>query len=321
MSKRRRKDNAARLIKPLLALLAPAAGIGAAVAIAAAGSSTELGGTTDAPVTVFGRPVLQLSTTPGSSSYTTPDGVLTSWRYHSGPTAAGLRLVLFTHENTPHVYKAVASTDTKATAPNTGYEFNERIPVKQGYILGLSPSNDYIGIPAASGDVVDFFTFDVPVGDTSTATATGPALRVNVAATIEPDADNDGFGDKSQDRCPTQAATHDACSNKFSFGRLKHKRSRGTATLPVTVPGAGTLSVGGKGVVGKRLARALKAPAGRAVSAAGTVKLLIKAKGKAKRKLNSKGKVVVKAKVTYTPTDGAPNSKTPKVKLTKKGRA
>ena len=32
-----------------------------------------------------------------------------------------------------------------------------------------------------------------------------------VAATIEPDADSDGFGDETQDQCPSQATTQGAC--------------------------------------------------------------------------------------------------------------
>jgi hypothetical protein len=318
---RRRKGNAVRLIKLVPSLLALAAGVGVAVAVAAAGS-TELGGTTTAPVTVLNAPVVQLSTTPGTSSYTTPDGVLTSWRYHSGPAVGSLRLVLFRPGAAAHAYQAMASTDTKTLAPNTGYEFNERIPVKQGYVLGLAPSGAYSAIPAGSSDQIDAFSADVPVGDTRTATTAFPAVRENVAATIEPDADGDGFGDKSQDGCPTQAATHGDCSNRFSFGRLKHKPKNGTATLPVTVPGPGTLTLSGKGIVKQRVARVVSSTqkADRAVSAAGTVKLLIKAKGKgkARRKLESEGKVRVKVKVTYTPTDGKPRKKNPKVKLTKK---
>ena len=45
----------------------------------------------------------------------------------------------------------------------------------------------------------------------------------------------------------------------LKFGKVKLNKKKGTALLPVTVPSAGTLSIGGKGVVKKRsgLARAL----------------------------------------------------------------
>jgi hypothetical protein len=308
-----------RLIKPLVALLASAAGIGVAVAVAAGGSSTELGGTSTAFAVSVNSPMVQFSTTPGTSSYTAPDGVLTSWRYHSGSVGGTLRLMLFKPGSTPHVYQAMTASDPKNIDPNTGYDFKERIPVKQGYVLGVADQTvGYIGIaPVSSSDVMDGLPAGVQIGDT--VTASGPfAARVAVAATVEPDADGDGFGDVSQDRCSTQAATHDACSNKFSFGRLKHKRSRGTATLPVTVPGPGILALSGKSIVGQRLARAAGSANGRAVSAEGIVRLLIKAKGKAKRKLNRRGKARFKVRVTYTPTDGTPSTKNPRVKLIKK---
>ncbi len=141
-----------------------------------------------------------------------------------------------------------------------------------------------------------------------------------MAATIEPDADRDGYGDESQDGCPTQSATHDACSNRFSFGNLQRRRNKGTATLRVRVPGPGRVSLSGSGVV-RRVVREERSAGAHAVPAAGTVKLLIKAKGKAKRKLNRTGGVRVKVRVAYTPTGGTPNAKTRKLKLIKKRQA
>jgi hypothetical protein len=317
-----RKNNRPWVVKALLGLVALALGVGAAVALAAPGSSTELGGTSTAFAVSVNSPMAQFSTTPGTTSYTASDGVLTSWRYHSGSVAGTLRLMLFKPGAAPHVYEAMAASNTKHVDPDTGYDFKERIPVKQGYVLGVADQTvGYIGIaPVSSSDVMDGLPAGVQVGDT--VTATGPfAAREAVAATVESDADGDGFGDKTQDGCPTQAATHDACSNKFGFGKLKRKRSKGTATLPVKVPGPGTLSVSGKGVVKQRSPWAAGALLHRAVAAAGSVKLSIKAKGKAKSKLTRTGKVKIKVRVTYTPTDGTPNSKTPKVKLKKKLRA
>ena len=107
-------------------------------------------------------------------------------------------------------------------------------------------------------------------------------------------------------------------SNAFKFGRLKRNKRKGTATMIVIVPGAGTITLKGKGVVGKQPGRSAKATASKAVSAAGRVKLLIKAKGKAKRKLGRTGKVKVKMNVTYTPTGGTPNTKAKTVKLIKR---
>ena len=56
---------------------------------------------------------------------------------------------------------------------------------------------------------------------------------------------------------------------------------------------------------GAKVARAAGAVTSKAVSA-GKVQLLIKAKGKKKKKLNETGKVKLKVAVTYTPTGGHP---------------
>lgn len=110
-----------------------------------------------------------------------------------------------------------------------------------------------------------------------------------------------------------------AASNAFKFGRLKRYKRTGTAILTVIVPGPGLIAVAGKGVAGDRPGRRSNASASRAVGAAGKVKLPIKSRGKAKRRLERTGKVKLTVKVTYTPTGGAPNTKTKTVKLLRAG--
>ena len=108
-----------------------------------------------------------------------------------------------------------------------------------------------------------------------------------------------------------------APSNAFTFAGLKRNKRRGTATLSVSIPGPGTIALGGKGVVGEGPTTGPGAKASRALAAAGVVRLRIKAKGKARRKLNRTGRAKVTVKVTYTPTGGIPNTKTKSVKLIK----
>ena len=94
-------------------------------------------------------------------------------------------------------------------------------------------------------------------------------------------------------------------SNEFGFGKLKRNKRKGTAKLPVELPGPGTLQLAGKGL--KKVERD--------VDAAGTVKLKIKAKGKPAKRLRKRGKAKFKAKITFTPTGGTPNTKAKKLKL------
>ena len=103
-------------------------------------------------------------------------------------------------------------------------------------------------------------------------------------------------------------------SNTIALGKTKANKNNGTVKLPVTVPGAGVLTLEGKGIKSQRQGatgpRLLKP-----VSGAGTVTLKIKAKGKTLKKLKAKGKVKVTVTVTYTPTGGTARSETKKVKL------
>jgi hypothetical protein len=80
----------------------------------------------------------------------------------------------------------------------------------------------------------------------------------------------------------------------------------------VTVPNPGDLAVTGKGVKGSSAARAAKQVA------AGTSKLVIRAKGKKKRKLTQKGRVKVRPTISFTPSGGTASTQTTKVKLRRK---
>jgi streptogramin lyase len=110
-----------------------------------------------------------------------------------------------------------------------------------------------------------------------------------------------------------------APSNAFSFGKLKRNKRRGTATLPVKVPGPGTLALSGKGLVEQSRAAGVRGAPAEVVSAASQIQLRIVSKGKKKRALNRDGKVKLNAKITYTPTGGSPNTQSRLIKLIKRG--
>jgi Tol biopolymer transport system component len=97
-------------------------------------------------------------------------------------------------------------------------------------------------------------------------------------------------------------------SNHFKIGKPKLNKRRGTAILPVRIPGPGKLVLFGKGV--KRKAKH--------AAQAGKVRLKVKPKGKAKRKLREHHSAKVKAKVTYAPTGGKLRTKEKTVRLVRK---
>jgi ELWxxDGT repeat protein len=98
-------------------------------------------------------------------------------------------------------------------------------------------------------------------------------------------------------------------ANDFSFGKVKKNKRKGTAKLTVKVPGSGELE----------LAKTKKVkPDDESAEDAGKEKLAIKPKGKARKRLNKKGKAKVNAEVTYTPEGGEPSTQSKKVKLVKR---
>jgi N-acetylneuraminic acid mutarotase/glucose/arabinose dehydrogenase len=97
---------------------------------------------------------------------------------------------------------------------------------------------------------------------------------------------------------PDKPGSPPVVSNLFSFGKPRLNRKLGTAMLPVTIPGPGTLVLSDKGVVEQK-----KTP-----TAAGTVNMPVKAKGQKKQFLAT-GKVRVNVKVTFVPTGGTAKSK------------
>jgi hypothetical protein len=314
------------LIALLVGSVVLAVSFGAGLAVALSGS-TEVGQTTSSPDFGVGTPVAPFSTVPGTPSYATPQGVLTSWRFHSSgdPAAGAVRLKIFRYigngSDTDLAFKVLAESSLKTLEPDTAYDFKERIPVDQGDLLGLTAVDDAevgITVPGTPQNrLAQFGGGDIPPGQTGTATIAWPDRRPSVAATVEADADGDGFGDDTQDKCPVDRTTQAVC--QFSFGKLKRNTKRGTAVLPVTVPGAGTLSLSGRGVAGRQanISRAAGA-GGRAVASARTVKLVVKGKGKKKKTLNETGKVKLNLAITYAPNGGDPSTQSMKVKLKKK---
>ena len=255
----------------------------------------------------------------GGTGYTIPsDGVVTSWSYQLGNAAiTGLRLEI-ADPGSAGSHTIVGQAAAGSQTPGAVNSYPARISVKAGDIVGIffgGGGNCLLGT-GMGGDAIDFHAGDLSPGASAMFTPlTGN--RLPVEATVEGDADHDGFGDETQDQCPGALGPVNGCpSNAFSFGKVKKNKHKGTATIAVKVPGPGTLSSTGKKVKAQRPAR--EARASKEVTAAGTVRLLVKAKGKAKKKLNKTGKLKVKVKVTYTPTGGAANTQPKTLKLVKK---
>jgi hypothetical protein len=212
------------LLHPLVPLRlgigAIALGLVAAAFAGAAQAATTLGQTAPGTATSCGTTTtfLQAAVGSGSPSYTVPafGGVITSWSTAANATAGGqVELKLFT--GGPIGYQVVAQDGPRALTPSTLNTFPARVTVGGGEILGLyyTAANTACEFPTSVAGDTTRYKFgtnpDPPLGMTYTTTASDATDRVNVAATLEPDADHDGYGDETQDGCPTNATTQAPC--------------------------------------------------------------------------------------------------------------
>jgi streptogramin lyase len=137
----------------------------------------------------------------------------------------------------------------------------------------------------------------------------GPDNTLWVTLDVPGDATNDAVA-RVTGVAPEPAANGGAPDNNFEFGKVKKNRKKGTATQAVIVPGPGEVVLAAT--------KKVKGDA-ESAAAAGEVKLKVKPKGKADRKLEEDGKAKVGLEVTYTPTGGDPNTKAKKLKLVQRG--
>jgi sugar lactone lactonase YvrE len=100
-------------------------------------------------------------------------------------------------------------------------------------------------------------------------------------------------------------------SNAFSFGKAKKNKKKGTTTLDVTVPGPGTLVA----KLPKKMSAKFPQPV-----AAGAVHIKLTAKGKGAKVLRKKGRLKGTLKLTFTPPNEDPATKSKSVQLVKKAK-
>jgi hypothetical protein len=139
-------------------------------------------------------------------------GVIVGWRVRTATSLEAISMRL-------RVIHGVTGAGTGAieTLPAVGgiYSFTARLPVKEGDELAI----DFLDVGAESPRVLrkavsgaQFEGWIPPLGDGEERGPEGlGAKELLMNATIEPDADRDGFGDETQDGCPSSPATASPC--------------------------------------------------------------------------------------------------------------
>jgi hypothetical protein len=239
-------------------------------------------------------------------------GVVVRFRVRSGAGSNPLTLRVI-HPLAPSFIGAGTSAAVTPPPNQVSPPFDVRMPIAVGDSIGVdccqAGQHDVHFQNAGAGDI-NFWgsLLNLPLADAEQRNfdSTNSNFELLLNADIEPDADNDGFGDETQDQCTGQAGSQALPCSGFTIKSAK-ARKKGKATLVVSVPGAGTLSAGGK---------AFKtATATRADPSVGDLTLNLKPTKSTRKKLEERRSLKSSLTVTYTPTGGSLATKTQRLRL------
>jgi hypothetical protein len=269
----------------------------------------------------------QLKAAQGPLPLTAPAaGVITSWGFNANVPPLGeepytMRLKVLRPTSNPNAFTVVGES-AREGARDGSNSFGTRIPIQAGDHLATGGGDELaVSLYCEPTDLTDEFGVvagDVPVGSNQTFM---PVANVRLAlwAAVEPDADNDGFGDETQDQCPQSATTQVACPVvKLSTSVSAAKKF---VTLLVTGTTAANVTVNGKASLGKGKKAKLKGGT-KAVNPGAFTKFKLKFTAKLVKRLQElppSKKLTLKITSSATNVAAAPTKKTIKVKLKGQG--
>jgi hypothetical protein len=235
-----------------IGLTVVAVGAASLLATASASAATEVGSNCLANSGVGGVVTeVQLAKASGDPlPITAPtSGVVTRWKVNSGIEGAFLQqLKVLRQAGNAKTFQTVAES-SPGTVLKAQNSFEARIPVQAGDRFGVGSPG--VGPSAAvlycttgnTSDEYGVIAGNTAVGSVSEFPPTGGAI-VAVSATIEADADNDGFGDETQDKCPRSAALQLVPCPLVTLGGIG-KLTKGSAQILVSASSQAPVTVFG----------------------------------------------------------------------------
>jgi hypothetical protein len=180
------------------------------------------------------------------------DGVVVRWGFSFGsgsgtPPPNAQHLVILKPNGIPNSWD-VRSVSPPEPLAYGGSLVQSQIPVKAGDSIGAWGAVGALVCNASTSSVVTMSAATVPTaGQGFLGTPVGGTLAVDRFALIEPDVDGDGFGDETQDACPSSAKSHTACPTPLLsatvLGSAKSFQAVVTCDLVTTVSGIGTVKL------------------------------------------------------------------------------
>jgi hypothetical protein len=300
--------------------------------VASASAATEAGNRCSANTSTGPVMFVSLANGPGNPlpAGIPSAGVITRWTFSIGLPVPPEGLLLetlkvFRPTGLPQQLLVVGESGAERITGGT-QTFSTRIPVKAGDLIGalaaVPPETGTVfcetGNPGDRVAVIEGGT--ASAGSTVTIAGEEGGFQNPIVVFVEPDADNDGFGDETQDQCPQSAAVQAACPLPVTFSTFKQVK-KGSVTVVVTPSAASTVSVNGVVKLGK--GKKAKLSAGTQILAPalqGKFKLFFTKKVKKELKeLSRKKSLTLNVTISGTNITGLPTTKTLKVKL--KGQA
>jgi hypothetical protein len=183
-------------------------------------------------------------------------GIITKWKFNLVSEAVGFQIPQTLKVLRPNGPKSVQVIGESAQSVTGGSNsFDTRIPVQAGDRLGLFASGGskygllYCEEEGGPKNRIAAFEGSASVGSGASYEEGEGEIRVPAVGVIEPDADNDGFGDETQDKCPQSAATQAECPTiTIDIGSAVKKKGSVVVALTTTseapVKVAGTVKLG-----------------------------------------------------------------------------
>ena len=156
----------------------------------------------------------------GASTATSSPGVIVRWRVLNGSSGAYRINVLTDNPEGSggafHAYHVLSIGETgNVTAPtNSAFpkisSFPSRLPIPAGAYVGLTvPGGTIPGFQSSAGGQAKYSRTEAPFPGITGVVGESHNGAILYDADIEPDVDGDGYGDVTQDSCPTSASVHE----------------------------------------------------------------------------------------------------------------
>ncbi len=171
--------------------------------------------------------------------------------FNGSPVRVTPRVADITRQNPDQASARATGTGQQVTLTANGEieEHATRVSVSRGQHLALDTVNAAVTYNAGGDKFTYVFT---PSLGSEQRTSTMPTGELLVQASVEADRDRDGFGDETQDKCPSQAGTAGEC-DRTAPRMAALKLSKGKLSFRLSEAGRVQVTVQKRRKVGKRM--------------------------------------------------------------------